>query len=95
MGTYTVLADVNESAFQNPQELVTIWTDIRKDIERLGGELLDSYALVGGYDFQLTFEVADEDAAIQIALAIERHGLDTQTMRAISIDRLSDLVDDI
>ena len=95
MATYTVLADVNEKEFQNPQELVTIWGDVREDIERLGGELLDSYALVGGYDFQLTFEVADEDAAIQIAMAIERHGLDTETMRALPIDRLGELVDDV
>lgn len=95
MVTYTILADVNEQEFQNPQELVTIWGEIREDIERLGGELIDSYALIGGYDYRLTFEVTDEDTAMQIALAIERHGLDTQTMRAISIDRLGELVDDI
>lgn len=95
MATYTILADVNEDEFQNPQELVAIWGEIREDIERLGGELLHSYALVGGYDFQLTFEVDDEDAAIQIAIAVERHGLDTHTMRALSIDRLGELVDDV
>jgi len=95
MATYTILADVNESEFQNPQELVTIWGDIRKDIKEIGGELVSSYALIGGYDFQLTFEVNDEDAAVQIAMAVERHGLDTHTMRAVSIDRLGELVDDI
>lgn len=95
MGTFTILADVNEQEFQNPQELVTIWGSIREDIERLGGELVDSYALVGSYDFVLTFEVPEEDAALQIALAIERYGLDTRTMRAISIDRFGELVDDI
>lgn len=95
MSTYTVLADVNEGEFQNAQELVSIWGDIREDIERLGGDLLDSYALIGGYDFLLTFEVEEEDAAMQIAMAIERHGLDTQTMRAMSIDRMGELVDDI
>ncbi|UPV75560.1 GYD domain-containing protein [Halorussus limi] len=95
MVTYTVLADVNEQEFQNPQELVTVWGEIRADIERLGGELRESYALIGDYDFQLTFEVEEEDAAIQIAMAIERHGLDTKTMRAMSIDRLGELVDDV
>ncbi|QLG62901.1 GYD domain-containing protein [Halorarum salinum] len=95
MSTYIALADVNEQEFQNPQELVSIWGDIREDVEKLGGELLDSYALVGGYDFVVTFEVDEEDAAMQIAMAIERHGLDTQTMRAIPTDRLGELVDDI
>ena len=95
MSTYTILGDVNEQEFQNPQELVTIWGDIRNDVERLGGELLDSYALVGGHDYQITFEVEEEDAAIQISMAIERHGLDTTTMRAIPVDRLGELVEDI
>lgn len=95
MSTYTVLADVNEEAFQNPQELVAVWGEIRNDVERLGGELLASYALVGGFDYQLTFEVEEEDAALQISMAIERHGLDTQTMRATPVDRLGELVDDV
>jgi uncharacterized protein with GYD domain len=94
MSTYTVLADVNEREFQNAQELVTIWGDIREDVERLGGELVDSYALVGGYDFLVTFEVDDEDAALQIAVAIERYGLDTETMRAVPIERMGELVED-
>jgi uncharacterized protein with GYD domain len=95
VATYNILADVNEQEFQNPQELVTVWADIRADIERLGGEVRDSYALVGSYDFQVTFEVEDEDAAIQISMAVERHGLDTETMRAMPIDRLGELIDDV
>lgn len=95
MVTYTILADVNEQEFQNPQELATVWGEIRNDVERLGGEMTEGYALLGGYDFQLTFEVEEEEDAIQIALAVERHGLDTTTMRAFSVDRLGELVDDI
>jgi len=95
MATYTVLADVNEGEFQNPQELVSIWGAIREDIERLGGDLGESHALVGRYDFQLTFEVDDDDAAMQIALAIERHGLDTETMRAVPIERMGELIEDV
>jgi len=95
MPTYTVLANANETQFQNPQELVSIWGDVREDIERLGGELRESYALVGAYDFQLTFEVEDEEAALQIAIAIEGHGLDTETMRAIPIERMGELVEDV
>lgn len=95
MSTYIALADVNEQEFQNPQELTSIWGDIREDVEQFGGELRDSYALVGGYDFLLTFDVEEEDAAIQIAMAIERHGLDTNTLRAVPIERMGELVEDI
>ncbi|QZX99643.1 GYD domain-containing protein [Halobaculum rubrum] len=95
MLTYTVLADANEAQFQNPQELVSIRGGVREDIERLGAELRESHALVGGYDFLLTFEVEDEEAALQVAIAIEGHGLDTETMRAIPIERMGELVEDL
>lgn len=74
---------------------MTIWGEIREDIDRLGGDLIESYALLGEYDYQLTVDVPEGDTAVQIAMAIERHGLDTTTMRAISIDRLGELVDDV
>ncbi|WP_155120582.1 hypothetical protein [Haloprofundus marisrubri] len=54
MSTYTLLADINEQQFQSPQEIGSIWGEIRADIERFGGEVLQSYVLLGNYDFQLT-----------------------------------------
>lgn len=95
MTTYTLLADINEQQFQSPQELGVIWGEIREDIERLGGEVLHSYVLIGTYDFQIMFEVEDEDAVLQISMAIQRHGLDTKTMRAVPADRLGELVNDV
>lgn len=95
MTTYTLLADLNEQQFQSPQEIGVIWGEIREDIERLGGEVLDSYVLIGSYDFQIMFAVEDADAVLQIAMAIQRHGLDTKTMRAVSVDRLGELAKDV
>lgn len=95
MPTYMVLAQVDEREFQNPQELVAIWGEIRNDVEQLGGELLDSHALMGEHDFLIQYEVPDDDDAIQISMAIEGHGLDTQSMRAITTERLGELVDDL
>lgn len=83
MPTYVTLANVNEQEFQNAQELAAIWGEIRNAIEELGGELHESYALLGNHDFQFTFGVPDGDAAVQVAMAVESHGLDTETMRAI------------
>ena len=93
--TYIALADVSEKQFQNAQELTAIWGEIRNAIERRDGELVESYALLGDYDFQFTFEVPDSDAAMQVALAIESHGLDTETMQAVPVERLGELVDDV
>ena len=95
MPCYVVLADVNENEFQNPQELAAIWGSIRTDIEELDGELLDSYAILGGYDFLVLFEADNEESAVQIVMGIERHGLDTETMQAFPVDRLGEIIEDI
>lgn len=95
MTTYLILADVRGDQFQNPQELATIWGSIRSDVDALGGDLVDSYAVLGQHDFFLIVEADDPEAALQIGIAIERYGLETHTMQAHSIDRLGDLVGDI
>jgi uncharacterized protein with GYD domain len=95
MPTYIAQIDVNEDAFQNPQELVSVWGAIRQDIEDLGGEILQTYAVLGSYDFHLAFEVKDGEEAFQVSQAIERHGLDTETMRTLPVERIGELVDDI
>jgi uncharacterized protein with GYD domain len=84
-----------DSTEPNPQELVSVWGAIRQDIEDLGGEILQTYAVLGSYDFHLAFEVEDGEEAFQISQAIERHGLDTETMRTLPVERIGELVDDI
>lgn len=95
MPTYVVLADVDGGEFQNPQELGTIWGEIESDVQDVGGNPGESYVLAGQYDLLLTYGAADTETALQVALAIERHGLDTRTMPALPIERLGDLVDDV
>ena len=95
MSTYTLLADINDQQFQSPQELGSIWGEIRDDVQRLGGEVVDSYVLLGDYDVQIVFTADDEDAVFQISMAIQRHGLNTKTMRSVPIERLGELVDDV
>lgn len=93
MPTYTLLADIEDQEIQGPQELGSIWGAIREEIEDLGGTPRQSYVLLGEYDFQVVFD-ADEDTVLQIALAAQRQGLRTKTMRAIPTTRLGELADD-
>lgn len=95
MPTYVVLADVRSGEVQNPQELGSIWGEIRGEIEDAGGTPGESYVLAGEYDFLLTYDVDDTEMALKVAIAIERHGLDTRTMPGVPIERLGDLVEDV
>ena len=95
MGTYMALVDVTDETVQNVQDLATVWGDLTGDIEALGGELTDAYAILGKHDFLVVFEAEDRDAAFQTSVSIERYGLDTQTMEIIPVDELGGLVADI
>lgn len=95
MPPFICQVDVDQDKFQNPQEFATVWGQIHEEIERLGGDVIGTYAVLGNYDFHITFDIDDADAAFQVSQVIERHGLDTTTMRAIPLDRIGDLVDDV
>lgn len=95
MATYLCQIDVNDDEYQNPQELVAIWSTIREDVTDLGGEISATYAVLGAYDVHLAGDVPDGETAFQVTQAIERHGFDTTTMRALPFDRIGELVDDI
>lgn len=95
MPTYMILADVNEEEFQNPQDLTTVWGDVAADVEEIGGELRESYAVMGGYDFVLILEVDDTEDALQVAVAAERYGVDTETMQLFPVEQFSQIVDDV
>ncbi|ESP88847.1 GYD domain-containing protein [Candidatus Halobonum tyrrellensis] len=94
MPTYVCEVDV-EGETQNTQGLAARWGEIREGIERLGGELHDTYTVLGKYDFLVVFEVEDEHAAFQVSQVIEQHGLDTETMQAFPVERMGELVDDV
>ncbi|MFB6129671.1 MAG: GYD domain-containing protein [Salinigranum sp.] len=95
MSLYVVLADVNEREFQNAQEFVNLWGSVRSDLAALEADLVDTYALLGGYDFLVTLEADDKETAMEASLLMERQGLDAETMQALPVDHLGELVDDV
>lgn len=95
MGTYMALVDVTDETVQNVQDLATIWGDLNGDIEALGGELIEAYAILGEHDYLVVFEADGRNGAFQTSVSIERYGLDTQTMEIIPVEELGELVQDI
>lgn len=95
MVRYTTFADVTDENLQNLQEWAKTWGEIRHEFERFDGEVIDAYAVLGEHDFQITYEVPDEEAAMKISVAIERYGLDTQTHQLVGVERMGELTDDI
>lgn len=94
METYSALVTVEDREFQNVQELASIWGEIRGDLEELDAEVVDTYAVLGAYDFLILFRVPDSDTVFETAITIESHGLDLQTMKVKPTDEFAEIVDD-
>ena len=94
MAKYASLINIRKD-FQNPQELTSIWGDIRAELEEFEADLTDTYAILGEYDFLVIMDAPDRNAAYQAGVALERHGLDAQTMEIIPTEDLAQVVDDV
>lgn len=95
MPTYAAQVDVHESQIQNAQDLASLWGDVRTDLEDLGVELEEAYAVLGDFDFLVILEAEDRDQAFQAAVAAERYGMELQTMEITPVEDFGELVADI
>ncbi|MFC3478431.1 GYD domain-containing protein [Halobacterium litoreum] len=95
MPTYAAFANVETGEFQNAQELASIWGDLRQDLETRNCELRDAYVLLGERDVLLLFDAADRQAALEASIAAERYGIEMQTMEAMHVDDLGEIVEEL
>lgn len=94
MPTYAAFANVAAGEFQNAQELASIWGDLRQDLETRSCDLRDAYVLLGERDVLLLFDAESRQAALEASIAAERYGIELQTMEAIHVDDLGELVEE-
>jgi uncharacterized protein with GYD domain len=92
MQTWLSLVEVDGAEFQDLQELASLWGDINLEVEEIDAEIIDTYALLGRFDFLLVFEAPDRDSVFELSLAAERHGLDMNTMEGVPIEHFGNLV---
>jgi uncharacterized protein with GYD domain len=76
------------------------WRDRVEDAERMiaerGGKLVDAYVTLGRYDVVEIFEAPDDETAMQILLAVSKHGeVTTETLRAFSREQAEEIVKNI
>lgn len=64
-------------------------------VERAGGKVLASYALLGAYDFLAILECPDEKVAMQVLAREAAHGnIHYETMTAVPIEEFARLVEE-
>ena len=95
MQTYAAFADVETGTYQNTQELASIWGDLRQDLEMRDCELRDAYVLLGEHDVLLLFDAEDRQAALEASIAAQHYDIGLETMEAIHVDDLGQVVEDV
>lgn len=95
MPTYVAFADVEVGEFQNVQELSSIWGDLRNDLEERNVAMKDAYVLLGDRDVMMILEAESREDALEASIASQSYGISLQTMEAINVDRLGEIVNDI
>lgn len=92
---FVALVDVNEPNVQNVQEMASVWGDVRQEFEEIGATIDESYAVLGAFDFLVTFEGPSTETAFKTDVILERHGLDVQTMAITDTADFADMVSDL
>lgn len=89
MPTYVVLSRLTSEGRKtiktNPDRI----KEVNKELEEMGAEIIDQYAVFGGYDFVNILKVPDPQTMAKISVEMGSRGsVQLQTLRALKIDEL-------
>ena len=87
MPKYIMLSSLTDAGAatvkKNPERI----KEVNKDVEALGGKVLDQYAVIGEYDFVNILEAPDIETVARISVELGARGsVHIHTMAAISLD---------
>jgi len=91
--TFVSLVEGSEPNVPNIQELASVWGQIKQELDEIGAEALESFAVLGEVDFILIFEAEDMDTAFKSDVVLERHGLSVQTREIKPTEHFAKLVE--
>ncbi len=87
MPRYIMLSSLTDEGAQtirkNPERI----KEVNKDIEALGGKVVDQYAVLGEYDFINILEAPDIETIARISVELSSRGsVRIHTLAAITVD---------
>lgn len=89
MKRYVILSKLTDEGRTTIKKKPERIKEVNKEIEDMGGKIIDQYALMGEYDFITIVEAENNKTITKIALEMGSRGtIDTITLPAIEIDEL-------
>ena len=89
MPVYVMLTRLTDEGRRTVKENPKRIPEVNKEVEAMGGKILDQYAILGEWDFVNIIEAIGNTTIAKIALELGSRGtLETLTMAAIPVDDL-------
>lgn len=95
MSTYILLSEVTDDGAFTIKERPERIKEVNEEIEKLGAEVKEQFAVLGPYDFVNIVEAPDEETISRVSVELGSRGtVKIQTLTAIPIDDFIDSFED-
>lgn len=93
MPYYIALGKLTAEGAKNLAGMIAAMEDVASALDRMGGRLVDDFALLGEYDYLFIAEAPSEEVMYRAAISAAAHGVITlQTIPAIPFEEFGRLV---
>lgn len=87
MSTYILLSEVTDEGAATIKDHPERIKEVNEEIERLGAEVKEQFAVLGPYDFVNIVEAPDEETISRVSVELGSRGtVKIQTLTALPID---------
>jgi len=87
MPKYIMLSSLTDAGAQTVRKNPERIKEVNKDVEALGGKVVDQYAVIGEYDFVNVLEAPDVETVARISVELGSRGsVHIHTLAAIALD---------
>lgn len=94
MRTFLLLSILSSQGMQTLATTPERLFEVNREIEALGGRVVDQWALLGAYDFLSVVEAPDDRAIARIIAELSSRGsAQFETLVALSVDDLAEVLD--
>lgn len=94
MRTFLLLSILSGQGMQTIAAVPERLLEVNREIEALGGRVIDQWALLGAYDFLSIVEAVDERAMAKITAELGSRGsVQFETLPALTMDELADALE--
>ena len=95
MSTFILLSEVTDEGAATIKERPERIKEVNEEIEKLGAEVKEQFAVLGPYDFVNIVEAPDEETISRVSVELGSRGtIKIQTLTAIPIDDFVDSFED-